>query len=345
MNVGPLLTIDDLITLRLAERGHALLGRIQRQRSAYSTSAPLDEVTVQLRDGCQLELMAKRLGRDALLEAARRVKPEFVCTASREPIVYAHLSGEVGPPQCWGVVEEPEGPLLVLERVPGLALRHVGELAFWEEAAEWLAGFHDRWSDVGGLGRELSPTLERHLLRYDHSHHALLLERAGRFAAVTGESLPAVVIEQHAYALQVLGELPTSLVHGEFYASNVIIDPATSPPRVAALDWEMAGIGCPLLDLAALVSGEWEPSSRRIIIEAYRRASPLGLSIQECEWAVTAAELLISVQWLGWATGWLPPEDLRVDWTTNATMKATALRARASQRTVPFVTSARGTLR
>jgi hypothetical protein len=49
---------------------------------------------------------------------------------------------------------------------------------------------------------------------------------------------------------------------------------ATSALRIRPVDWEMAGIGAGLLDLAALTSGSWSETERTTIVEAYRRALP-----------------------------------------------------------------------
>ena len=315
-------TLWDVLTERIADRGLASLASIQRQRSDYSTSAPIDELTVELTDGTRFELMAKKVGPNALLEPARRAKPAFAHSLSREPLVYAHLAGETGPPECWGVADEADGPLLILERVPGLALRHIGKLSSWQAAAAWLATFH---RGPAGGSAALPAALRRHLLRHDGSHHEALLERAAQIATVSGRPLPAYVVAQHARAIEILDALPTTLIHGEFYASNVIVDHSTSPPRIAPVDWEMAGTGSPFLDLAALVSGEWSTAQRRAMVDAYRQACVQDLSPEEFDHALVAAELLISVQWMGWAEGWQPPAELAGDWRSNAELTAAVL--------------------
>jgi len=319
----PVGSLEDLVAIGLPARGHGPLARVRRVRSDYSTSAPIDEVTVELQDGSRLDLMAKKLGATARLDAARHAKPDFACSATREPALYSHLVDESGPPECWGTVDESDGPLLVLERIPGLALRHIGDLRLWQAAAVWLAGFHRRWRDLGG--GNVPSGLRPHLLRYDRAHHMRLLARAKAFTTAAAAGLSPAFVEQHSRAVEILEKLPESLIHGEFYASNVIVDATTTPPRVAPIDWEMAGIGSPFLDLAALVSGEWEPEERQGIVDAYRSSSGLDVSQREFECALAAAELLISTQWMGWASGWEPPDDLAADWAVNAAGKAALL--------------------
>ena len=56
--------------------------------------------------------------------------------------------------------------------------------------------------------------------------------------------------------------LPTretvALIHGDYGLYNIIVDPAQPSPR-AVLDWEMATLGEPLIDLAHHLRAWWEP--------------------------------------------------------------------------------------
>ena len=99
-------------------------------------------------------------------------------------------------------------------------------------------------------------------------------------------------------------------VHGEFYASNILV----SPGRVCPVDWEMAGIGPGVLDLAALATA-WEGADRARIVAAY--ADERGAPVDEED--LDAARLVLAVQWLGWAEGWEPPREHATDWLAEAT--------------------------
>lgn len=310
-----------LIDEQLGARGSTTVHHLSRRRSEYSTSAPIDELNVVLSDGSKLELMAKRLGRDALLGDANDAKPDFVYDPAREVAAYGLLADEPNLPRCWGALHEPGGALLVLERIPGLALRHTGEIDSWVAAARWLGAFHTRWADP----HEQLLAAHPRLLRYDRSHHEHLLERALGYSAVAGTPLPPVVPAGHAIALDILSRVPASLLHGEFYASNVLVAPAGAGTRIVPLDWETVGVGCPLLDLAALTSGDWEPWERLAMEDAYRQTAPVELDDAGFERARCAAELVVSVQWMGWASGWQPPVDQITDWLGHATAVAEAL--------------------
>jgi thiamine kinase-like enzyme len=116
---------------------------------------------------------------------------------------------------------------------------------------------------------------------------------------------------------------PRTVLHGEFYASNVLVasDPGPTPlgqnsaARVAPVDWELAATGTGLSDLAALVSG-WPEEDRAAIAAAYA-AEPGVPAFSRRD--LDLARLQVAIQWLGWAPPqWEPPEGQRHDWLGEA---------------------------
>jgi aminoglycoside phosphotransferase (APT) family kinase protein len=108
-----------------------------------------------------------------------------------------------------------------------------------------------------------------------------------------------------------LARLPRTLIHGELYASNVLV----SGDRIAAVDWEMAAIGPGVIDLAALVTG-WDPDSQRRIVAAFGEVAPADRA---------AARLALALQWLGWSARWDAPAEHRCDWLAEAREAASEL--------------------
>jgi aminoglycoside phosphotransferase (APT) family kinase protein len=51
-------------------------------------------------------------------------------------------------------------------------------------------------------------------------------------------------------------ESGTALIHNDFKYDNLVLDPADPPRVVAVLDWEMATVGDPLMDLGTTL-GYW----------------------------------------------------------------------------------------
>jgi len=313
----------DALQRLLAAAGKPAAREVRRRPSEYRTSFPLEELELELEDGSSPRLAFKRLAWEELDEGARLAKPRFLHDPRREPAVYASVLAPagLGAPRYWGSVVEPERRRhwLFVEWVEGRELYQVGELTLWEEAARWLARVH----------AELGKDVERHaaagcLLDHDAGFYRRWIERAREFARAPGQPPSRAravdwLGERHEPVVEALLALPRTVLHGEFYASNVLIADDTAPPRVAPVDWELAAVGPGLTDLAALVSGDWSDADRHALAAAYGAA---GASLEGLE----AARLQLAIQWLGWASPeWVPPAGQRHDWLGEATALAEGL--------------------
>jgi aminoglycoside phosphotransferase (APT) family kinase protein len=315
--------LRDGLERALAEIGRPAPSRVVRRPSEYRTSFPLEQLDVTLVDGEELRLAFKQLDWSQLDDEARLAKPDFLHDPAREPAVYASLLGraDVGAPAYCGALLEPEvgRHWLFVEWVEGRELYQVGELQLWGEAARWLARLHVAFgdqSDRPGSRLPLPDCLP--LLDYNEAYYRRWLERACRFLAGDGERERSLEWLAERYDAVVAGllSLPRTLLHGEFYASNVLVDGGSGICRVAAVDWELAARGPGLIDLAALVSGDWGEPDRDRIVAAYR--SVVGADAFTSR-QLDLARLHLAVQWLGWAPPrWVPPEGQRHDWLGEA---------------------------
>jgi Ser/Thr protein kinase RdoA (MazF antagonist) len=314
----------------LAEVRLELVGGVERRPSPYRTSFPIEELQVELGGRGQVRLGCKRLDWSALEPEAQLAKPRFLHDPEREPAVYRSLLAQApaGPPEFFGAIAEGDRHWLFFEWVEGRELFQVGERELWEEAARWLARFH----------LAMAPQLDRHraegrLLDHDDAFHRRWIERAQGFAAERGDGSAATVAwlrERHDQVVEALGAMPRTVLHGEFYASNVLVASdfdhtpvgRESDARVAPVDWELAAAGPGLTDLAALVSG-WPQEDREAIAAAYAAepdVPPFGSR------DLDLARLQIAIQWLGWAPpAWEPPEERRQDWLGEAVALAEEL--------------------
>jgi aminoglycoside phosphotransferase len=300
----------------LAAAVAALVGpgaRVQREVSVYSTSATLEHVRVHRRYGPPLRLLLKDLSEGALLEpAARSGKPDFLRLPGREVAVYRSVLADagVGTPACHAAHDEAGRSWLLLEHVPGIELYQVGDLETWCRAAAHLAVVHARL-------RAAAERDDLRLVRHDDDLLARWRERAARFLHGRADAAAVLaLLVAHERAARQLCELPRVLLHGDLYASNILVDPAS--PRVSLVDWELAGAGPAVLDLAALTSGGWSEEQRRRMALAYLDASGSPGSAAELLDAVDAARLHLCVQWLGWAERWQPPREHAHDWWAEA---------------------------
>jgi hypothetical protein len=335
---APMLAIDD-DELRSLLRG-ALAVRFGRDREVrqltrrpwdYYSSFTIEALEVALSDGSSLSLLAKDLGKAGRLKSGSHLKPEFLYDPMREIEMYQSVlaEGESGAPDFFGSVVDPAAGryLLLLERVNGLPIWQFAEMEIWRAAAQWLARFHQRHA------RMADASVSRHLIRYDRDYYSTWPRRALQFlrknSAVSAGAVGIMDALAEAYSRVVdrLISFPVQLIHGELVASNILVQQENGNTRLRIVDWEMAGIGPPLMDLADLTGGNWTPEQKQCIADAYREALPPAdrLSPTDFDDALNWCRLHKAVQWLGWAPCWTPPKEHAQDWLVEARRLAETL--------------------
>jgi Ser/Thr protein kinase RdoA (MazF antagonist) len=310
----------------LADAGVGRPRELCRRPFEYRTSFPLEELDLTLQDGTELRLIFKDLAWSALDDEARLAKPDFLYEPRREPAVYASVLAPRGlGPRYYGSVIDPDADRhwLFIERVDGRELYQVGDLELWRAVATWLGGMHSDLAD------DLEAHAERgSLIEYDEPYYRRWIKRAGEFATMPGQPASrseavAWIADRYDSVIEGLLDLPKTVIHGELYASNVLIAGDASALRVCPVDWELAAHGPGLVDLAALVSGGWAEQDREAIVAAYREAAGVAAFAPE---QLALARLHLAVQWLGWAPpSWTPPEGQRHDWLAEALALAEGL--------------------
>jgi len=115
--------------------------------------------------------------------------------------------------------------------------------------------------------------------------------------------------------------MPVTFIHGEYYASNILVPETAGKIRICPVDWEMAALGPGLMDLAALTAGKWRDEERDLIALAYCQAVPENEKRAAQDEFLTDLDfcrLHLSLQWLGWSPDWKPPPEHSQDWLTEA---------------------------
>ncbi len=285
----------------------------------YRSSFGLEELDVNLADGRALNLIFKDIGRESMTDEARRLKPVFLYEPLREIRTYQNIleGSELGAPKLYGAIVDSRIPRywLFLEKVPGVELYQVGELETWHQVVRWLATLHDRFSPRAA---DLADTVP--FVRHSRVYYRVWLDRAGEL--LKSRDLEAVettarLIDRCEKAIDRIARLPVTLIHGEFYPSNILIDSSGPELRVSVVDWEMAGIGSGLMDLAALVSGQWSEDERRTLVMAYfsaRQDLSGDLDLRKVTTDLECCRLYLAVQWLGWFGKRQPYWEHRHDW-------------------------------
>lgn len=301
---------------------------MERWPSIYSTSFAIEELDVRLDDGTSLRLLFKDLSQEAMLESARRVKPAFLYDPMREIETYRTIleSQGLGTAACYGaIVDHRAGRYgLLLEKVRGVELRRVGDLATWQKVARWLAAMHARFT--GETGRLAGAA---RLLRYDADFYRLWIQRARTARGRAESSQPGAVrsgmerlARRYDRVVERLAALPATFIHGEFYASNVLVHETEGKLRVCPVDWEMAAVGPGPIDLAALAAGGWNAVEKKALALDYHAALAPGdgwpPALEEFLTVLDYCRLHLAVQWLGWASGWSPPPKHTQDWLGEA---------------------------
>jgi aminoglycoside phosphotransferase (APT) family kinase protein len=317
-------------TLR-RNQSRARIVHIERAPGAYGSSWWLEDLTVHLDDGGRLTLVFKDLCREASGSGARTIKPAFVTNPTREAWVYRRLLHGIrtGAPKLWASVTDPTTGRnwLFLERVRGVPLAQVGDRRAWCCVARWLGRFHATAPIPRSAGCPL--------LRHDREYHRGWMARARSAAEEEARNGPTgrdgareklarlrAIAPAHERSLAEALAAGDTLIHGEFYPSNVMVDRRGTTYAIHPVDWESAALGPPLLDLAALLSGHWRPEERDAMEKAYRDgAQVVGARCSrpdEFRRRLAACRLLLAVQWQGWARAWDPPADHRNDWLEEA---------------------------
>ena len=301
--------------------GRAPTGPASRSRSWTSSCA----------DGQRLRIMLKDLSHDSLAPDAARAKPRSLHDPLREIRAYRELLADagLGTPEFYGESTDPATGRhwLFIENVEGDVLWQVGELETWAAAARWLAGLHERFAGTDPL--------PGFLLRYDRDLWRRWIDargglRARRRSAARGAPASASVCcawpAPTTPVVDRLAALPSTVIHGEFYPSNVLVGHGSDPAarRIAPIDWEVAAAGPGLLDLAALTTG-WEAPDSAGIESAYRDRYESPTGGQPFEEALAACRLHLAVQWLAWEPSWSPPQEHQRDWLAEAEREARLL--------------------
>lgn len=133
-------------------------------------------------------------------------------------------------------------PFVLMEAVEGARIEKIASqqqaLDIATSAVNVLRRFHSLPLDKTGIGDEESVGLQSEMMRW-----AMLMQRAPEELTQRAGQLGGLL------AAQTPVERAPTLVHGDFHYGNMLF---RGPEVVAVLDWEIAQVGQPLLDLGCL---------------------------------------------------------------------------------------------
>ena len=133
-------------------------------------------------------------------------------------------------------------PFILMEAVDGTRIEKAATenkaLDIAGSAVDVLKRLHALPLDKTGIGDEESVGLQSEMMRW-----AMLMQRAPEELTVRAGELGGLL------AIQIPAERAPTLVHGDYHYGNMLF---RGPEVVAVLDWEIAQLGQPLLDLGCL---------------------------------------------------------------------------------------------
>jgi len=133
-------------------------------------------------------------------------------------------------------------PFVLMEAVDGTRIEKAGlehkAIDIATSAVAVLKRLHALPLDKTGIGDEESVGLQSEMMRW-----AMLMQRAPEELTVRAGELGGLL------AIQLPVERAPTLVHGDYHYGNMLF---RGPEVVAVLDWEIAQLGQPLLDLGCL---------------------------------------------------------------------------------------------
>jgi aminoglycoside phosphotransferase (APT) family kinase protein len=181
-------------------------------------------------------------------------------------------------------------------------LAFVGEFGTWEAVARSLARMHDDFA--GALPTLPDESLVR-LLRYDGDLFRGWLGRAKASAVCAADDRALTrgfdhLTSVYDQVIERLLSLPQTIIHGEFFADNILIAEAGGRVRVCPVDWEMAGVGPGLVDIAGLGAGSWTAEQNRALALAYHGTREYEDTPQdEFLSSLAFCRIQLAVQWAG----------------------------------------------
>ena len=275
-----------LVESGLAERdgGPVRVSSIEQRPFDRATSYTLRLLRVHL-DACKrLDVVVKDFG------TSRLPKDDPASRAEREAMVYRDLLDglDVGTPRLYGIAADPVR--LLLEHVDGTNLKYHGR-AIWRQAATWLGAFQ---AQVAHRCHQVDRC--QILIRHDAAFFFARARAARRaitaFGPAAGRRL-AVILDGYGRLVDVMVDQPRTLVHGSFRPQNIIVSVAgDASVRICPVDWELAGLGSPLYDLAFLAEG-FKGADLDLLSAAYLRGlgRPEAIAHREMVFAVDCFRL------------------------------------------------------
>jgi len=266
-----------------------------REYNEYSSTYPSEVVNCLLEDGRMLHLHCKyskelehQGHRKGIMHEARVYQDILQESTSTTPGYYG-IYNDLGKGNTWLVVEHIENALRIAKSKNGLL-----------HAARWLGNFH----------RENSkhPATYSILDRYDAEYFLKWARQTKSFISASQNQLIWLedLCDQYEEVVNFLLSAEQTIIHGEFYTSNILI----RGENVYPIDWESAAVAAGEVDLAALTEAWPDPIFKQQCITEYQKYRWPGDAPASFRKTLSVARIHWQLRWLGGKPNWDKNKDL-----------------------------------
>lgn len=262
---------------------------LAREKNTYTSTFPSEIITCRVGSGRVMQLFLKY-------------------SADRENEAYGHRGGvgyeasvygqllehlDISTARLHGIYRGPDrmNTWLVLDYLEaGERMTHTIDPDAMVKAARWTGRFHALCST-----RVSDPALS-FINRYDPDYYRGWVDRTQLMVRQAGVE-PAwlrALCSRIDEVIGVLCDAPQTIIHGEFYPKNILLQDGLIYP----VDWESAAIGSGMIDLAMLTEG-WATDITRELVQAYQHSRWPEAPPTDIEKDLHAAWIYVQFRWLG----------------------------------------------
>ena len=252
--------------------GQSRIAYICRSRSPYSSFYGADILDVRLSTGEELKIFLKDFGSYQNPKDGMTRRREREMRVYRDLLAGAPLGTAVYYGSAW---DESEGRFwLLLEFVSGTPVRYAA-FECWALAAAWLGRLQGYFARDSRRFNACE-LLIRHDAGFFWSKAELALDAVSQISAPLAGRLGKIV-GHYGVAVQEMAAQPATFVHGSYTPTQILFE--RERLRICPIDWELAGLGSPVYDLAILADG-FEPPRLHQLWDAYgEEAVKHGISL------------------------------------------------------------------
>ena len=260
-----------------------------RQKNTYTSTFPSEIVTCRVGSGPEVRLFLKYSADRNNHACGHRGGVGY------EAKVYGQLlqSLDISVANLYGSYRSQDGKntWLILDYLDGgTRMTQTIDPEAMAKAARWMGRFHALCSSRPG-----NPALS-FLNRYSPDYYRGWVSRTQQLVRQAGvdSGWLRAVCSRIDTVIEVLCESPPTIIHGEYYPKNILLQHGLIYP----VDWESTAVGNGMIDLAMLTEG-WSPETTRECVHEYQRSRWPEAAPHDLVKSLHAARIYVQFRWLG----------------------------------------------